>query len=126
MLCPFTAKAQFANKIFDCIFLHSFVFKLNIYLYVWYENPNYLRERIKILKSRHFPEEKTFSVSLLYIFSMPHSYTIRTRTYDIVRSTLTDRRKVWSVTVHSKQKIRNFENKVLRTICGPVFDSGTQ
>jgi len=39
----------------------------------------------------------------------------------IVRPTLTYGCEVWPTTVQIEQKLRSFENRVLRTICGPFF-----
>jgi len=42
----------------------------------------------------------------------------------IVRPTLTYGCEVWPTTVQIEQKLRSFENRVLRTIyCGPFFDT---
>jgi hypothetical protein len=40
----------------------------------------------------------------------------------IVRLTLTNGWEVWPTTVQIERKLWIFENRVLRTICGPVFD----
>jgi len=41
----------------------------------------------------------------------------------IVRPTLTYGCEVWPATVQIEQKLRSFENRVLSTICGPIFDT---
>lgn len=41
----------------------------------------------------------------------------------IVRPALTYGREVWPMMVQIEQKLRAFENRVLRSICGPVFDT---
>jgi len=41
----------------------------------------------------------------------------------IVRPTLTYGCEVWPTTAQTERKLRSFENRVLRTICGPVFDT---
>lgn len=42
-----------------------------------------------------------------------------------VRPTLTYGCEVWQMIVQIEQKLRTFENRVLRVICGPVFDTTT-
>lgn len=43
----------------------------------------------------------------------------------IVRSTITCKCEVWSTTTQVEQQFKTFENKVLRTIKGPVYDDVT-
>ncbi|XP_050527980.1 uncharacterized protein LOC126898076 [Daktulosphaira vitifoliae] len=43
----------------------------------------------------------------------------------IVRPTLTYGCEVWPMTVQIEQNLRTFENRILRVICGPVFDTST-
>jgi hypothetical protein len=76
------------------------------------------------ITSRLLKAERAFFALIKYFKSKLFSRGTKVRLYmSIVRPTLTYGCEVWPMTVQIEQKLRSFENKVLRTICGPVFDT---
>jgi hypothetical protein len=76
------------------------------------------------ITSRLLKAERTFFSLIKFFKSKLFSRGTKVRLYmSIVRPTLTYGCEVWPTTVQIEQKLRSFENRVLRTICGPFFDS---
>lgn len=76
------------------------------------------------ITSRLLKAERTFFSVIKFFKSKLFSRGTKVRLYmSIVRPTLTYGCEVWPTTVQIEQKLKSFENRVLRTICGPLFDS---
>ena len=76
------------------------------------------------ITSRLLKAERTFFSLIKFFKSKLFSRGTKLRLYmSIVRPTLTYGCEVWPTTVQIEQKLRSFENRVLRIICGPFFDT---
>jgi RNase P subunit RPR2 len=51
------------------------------------------------------------------------SMKTKTKLYTTIRSTLTYGCEAWTTTSTNEKRLRTFENRIWRTICGPTCDS---
>lgn len=79
------------------------------------------------ITSRLLKAERTFFSLIKYFKSKLFSIGTKVRLYmSIVRPTLTYGCEIWLTIEQIEQKLRSFENRVLRTICGPFFDTNEE
>jgi hypothetical protein len=70
-------------------------------------------------------EKAYFALSTFFEFKALSKQT-KLRLYTaIIRPTLTYGYEVWTTTSVTKRRLRTFENKIWRMICGPVHDART-
>ncbi|KAL4090324.1 hypothetical protein QTP88_025183 [Uroleucon formosanum] len=71
--------------------------------------------------------EKTFYALLKFLNSKTLSRRSKTRLYgSIIRPSLTYGCETWTTTVTTERRLRTFENRIWRKICGPVFDTNVR
>jgi len=70
--------------------------------------------------------EKTFFTLTKFFRSKCLSRKTKVRLYTaIVRPTLTYGCEAWTTTNQTERRLRTFENKIWRRICGPIYDEST-
>ncbi|KAF0762399.1 Reverse transcriptase domain-containing protein [Aphis craccivora] len=74
---------------------------------------------VRIIKA----ERATFALNK-FLKSKVFSKKTKARIYTaIIRPTLTYGCEAWATTINTERKLRTFENKIWRVICGPMYDN---